>query len=121
MARVVSVLVAALVLALDGISGDEVANFSVDVLDLVVGVSFDEGDVSCAVPDLEEGDFRELSSADSVTDDAVVRVEARVAQGSLLSMLKRSIDAAAVPTAGIGLKVLLVSSLEGVIEAVRDG
>ena len=56
-----------------------------------------------------------------MTDDAVVHVEARVAQGSLLSMLKRSIDAAAVPAAGIGLKVLLVSSLEGVIEVVRDG
>ncbi|RSL81782.1 hypothetical protein CDV31_017001, partial [Fusarium ambrosium] len=103
-ARVVSVLVAALVLALDCISGDEVANFSGDVLVLVVGVFLNNGDVCCVVPDLEEGDF--------------LRVEASVAQGSLLSILKRSIDAAAVPTAAIGLKVLLISSLEGVIETV---
>lgn len=51
-----------------------------------------------------------------MTDDVVVRVEASVAQGSLLPILKRSIDAAAVPTAGIGLKVLLISSLEDVID-----
>lgn len=51
-----------------------------------------------------------------MTDDVVVRVEASVAQGSLLPILKRSIDAAAVPTAGIRLKVLLISSLEDVID-----
>jgi hypothetical protein len=51
-----------------------------------------------------------------VADDVVVRVEASVAQGSLLPILERSIDAAAVPTAGIGLKVLLISSLEDVID-----
>ena len=46
----------------------------------------------------------------------VVRVEASVAQGSLLLILERSLDAAAVPTAGIDLKVLLISSLEDIID-----
>lgn len=46
----------------------------------------------------------------------VVRVEASVAQGSLLLILERSLDAAAVPTAGIDLKVLLISLLEDIID-----
>ncbi|RSL39307.1 hypothetical protein CEP51_016821, partial [Fusarium floridanum] len=91
-------MVAALVLPLECVSGGKVAGSSDGVLVLVDEVSLDNGAVSRVGLDLEEGDF---------------------SQGSLLSMLKWSIDAAAVPAAGIGLKVLLISSLEDVIDGRR--
>lgn len=55
-----------------------------------------------------------------MTGDVVVPVVGSVAQGSLLSVLKRAPDAVAVPTADSVLNVLSVSSLEDAFEPVRD-
>lgn len=50
---------AALVLPLECVSGGKVAGSSEGILVLVAEVSLDNGTVSCVVPNLEEGEFRE--------------------------------------------------------------